>query len=774
MKKILLLLVFGFITATLCSQNISGHLTAKEDGEVQAASFVHVILYKQSDTTAIYKAAVSDIDGYYMIESVPSGDYCLITSSLEYEEYKENLSVEEAQGNITKNIILNLSSLTLDDIEVVGYLTKQNVDNTSYIISKKDLKGTVSSLDLVKNIPKLSVNPITKTISDPMGGSVKILINGANATELDLRAIDSDQIESIIHYDLPPARFSGYTNVINFITKPIKRGYNLGVDVGQEVRGTMGDYNYYFNYNWDKNQIGINGDISYRDFTNNFTSDGYVYNINGVDYSRYSSANGKLGYITNNMNLKYIRNVENKYFLQVNLSPNFQYMQTSNISEITQYIGDSIEERSGSNIDNSNNFAPSLDIYSAIKLAENQELIVNVVGTYNHANQDIYTSEYLIGEDDTAILEDKDYLTNNKKSIIGEVQYANNFKIGTLSVGSNVNYGTLKSDVEELTTTSTYTTNVFSNYSWAEFGGSYKKLMYRATAALMYYKNTSNENSYQSLLFLPKLVLGYQFSDKISARLIYNRNTYEPSLSQLSSNSVVIIEGISREGNPYLENSTSDVAKLNIDIRNSWLNLSIEGKYVYEDSPINSYFVEADDYISLKYENADSKQEVAATAYVNISPFKNNLLTLQLSGGVQHNIINGSQIGNYSYTSFPFNYTLMFYYKDFLLGYNGNIPTKYLDGPYLNGQEPKSELYLQYQYKNFSFTAVCASFLTNTTYDTEMIGNSIVNYNKTYTLGDIKNTVILGVSYRFGSGKKYNEGNKKINNRDSDAGIFRD
>lgn len=78
----------------------------------------------------------------------------------------------------------------------------------------------------------------------------------------------------------------------------------------------------------------------------------------------------------------------------------------------------------------------------------------------------------------------------------------------------------------------------------------------------------------------------------------------------------------------------------------------------------------------------------------------------------------------------------------------------------------------RYTYKNFSVTAVVLWFLVDADYKSRTLNESLVKYNFVNNIIDNKSMFTLGIIYNFGVGKKYNESERRLNNRDRDAGLF--
>lgn len=776
MKKtyFIIFLFFFFFLHTINAQiKMKGIVQTNENGKLMPLSFIPIILSKASDTLTIYKSTLTDVNGEYLLEDVKIGAYRINISSIGYTAIDENIRVVfPSSGRFyTKNYILKQQVILLDEITVNSSATKQTLDKTTYTITKKDLANAVNAIDLLDKIPQLSFDDATRKIKSSFGGTIKFLINGVNASEQELMTLTPDQIKSIEYYDFPPARYAGFSNVINVITKYFNDGFYGGAYMESAFTTGFINTNLFLKYNWGKNQFSVNGSNGYRNYKNVSIESDLNYSINGVDYEREEDYNRKFGYSDNYIDLTYTRNVEDKYILQINLSPDFMYIHENENINIEQTIDDLLEQRIQYSNKNDTIFTPSLDIYSSINLPKKQTLIINAVGTYSKATQKYNVNEYLT-ESDNLVFSDKNDLNNTKKSIIAEVNYVKQFNNINITVGSKVNYGVLDSYAEKIESSNLYETNTISNYSYVEVMGKIKnKFSYRASLGANYYKNRSDSIVNNSLTFTPNVMLSYVFNDIFSLRTAYKRSTRAPTLSQLSNNSILMTEGIIMEGNPYLKSSKENLYALIFGAKYKWFDSQLVGFYGIGKNVINNYFVDSDSYISLKPENMDFFDNIGLRYSFNISPFKNNLIVLKVYGSLIYTTIDSS-IERYSHLNYPVNYQIDFNYKNFSLSYQGNIVSSKLSGPYLSYGDKLSTLQFRYKYKNWSFAASCLWFLTSPETSSKTIDGSLVSSEVVQCIMDNQNMVTLGVSYYFNVGKQYKGKNKNKNNKDNDTGLF--
>lgn len=771
--RIIISFLLTFAVLQLSAQvTFKGSVSTGDKEQLQPIPFASVKLTKHNDSLTIVQNAITDMKGEFVMKSVSVGMYDIHISSLGYLSITTPVRVifPSTGNNYIKHFILNEQSKKLNEVVVVASKVSQDIDKEVYTITKSDLKNAIHSIDLLSKISQLSYDKKTQKLKSLRGGSVKILINGANSTEQELLSINAEDIKSIEYYDFPPARFLGYSTVVNVITRPNVNGLFVGVDIQHAF--TTGYFNdgLFLKYNWKENQIAINGKSSYRNYRKVEFNNNYEYILGKDSYQRNEEQQRKFGYDDNYINMIYTRNVNDKYLLQVSFAPNFQHSHNSSVIGINQYVNTILQHRDGDSKNKTNQFTPSADLYTVIKLPHKQELTFDVLYTYHSAKQDYTRNEY---DNNKPLLTDIMSQRNNKQSVVGEVNYNKLLGKVSFNTGASISYGNLKSTTyNSFDNNVNYSTSMFLGYYYAELKGKVKKIMYRSSLGVNFNRNTNNIMKYNKWTFKPIFMVGYNQNNNLSYRVLYGSSIVNPTLGELSQNRIFISENIIKEGNPQLKVSKTDLIAIIINGKNKWISSDLVFIYSYAHNPINSYFIETGNYISQKYENAHYMKQLGAQGSIMITPFvESKLLTLKVNAELTHSDLS-SIVGNNSYTSCPVDYEITLNWRKFLLSYQGNIRAKSLDGPYLNLNEGVSDLCLRYTNKNLSITATSLWFLTKADYKGRTIGNSIVKYSYINNIINNHSMFTLGFSYRFNSGKKYVEQEKSIKNSDRDSGIF--
>ena len=737
-------------------------------GEKELLPFVNVVLLNIQDSTKIEYTSITDLKGNYIFENLAPQKYLLYISCMGYEPVKQDIRVSlPSVGNILyKDFELKVNENVLNEVVVKASTVNRYADKSSYLITAADIKNSRFSMDLLEKIPDLSIDPQSQKIVSAKG-SVKILINGISATEIDLKAIPANKILRMDYYDIPPARYMGYNSVVNVITKNMDEGFSAGTTLQQAFTTGFANDDVFLKYNHGKSQFSADYTLNYRNYTDMRQETSYSYLFNGEQENRSEKTNNRFGYDDHSINLKYLYQIPEKHIFQLQFSPNFSRRHSEDNSGIN--VNDDL--RQGVKTDKSKIMNPFLDAYFWKQLPNQQDLTVDVVGTLFSTKQDKLNQEF--SSDNFLVLEDKMNLDNSKKSLIGELVYNKQYGLNTLTFGYKIETYRLFSKVDNSFDNQDYTSSYLSNYVYGEFSGMKNNFLYRISIGTTHRSSQSYDTHYSAWLFTPLLVTGYKINDKNTVRLVYVQTPNEPELSDLSNNLIYVTDNILKKGNPKLKNGFAKTLALVYSYTRKSVDFNLMAAYGKEKNPINSYFLQTDQYIVQTAVNDIYSNEYGIDYSMSVKPFNNDLLTLKLNGQVLKTETNSLYYGKLSRLYTPFQYNIMLQYDAFRLSYRGNIVSKELSGAFLKADENQSHITLQYTKKSFSITGSLLWAFTQSKYSTETTPESIVKYSNHRRIYDNANMFTLGFSYTFYSGKKYNEEDKKINNKDTDSGLFK-
>lgn len=755
---------------------LKGNIT-NESGE--AAQFVNVTLFTAQDTITPIYGTLTDMEGCYEFTSRKAGRYRVVVSGIGYETLTVDLRMRmPSTGNVMeRNFVVEESGIGLDEVTVVAPGQRYYADKTVYTFNKEQIRNARHSADLIGGMSLLTIDPINNKITRFGGGSVKILINGVNATDNDLKTIPADKILRVEYYDIPPARYSTVGALINVITKRLDTGFGGGVDVSSAFTTGFVNGNAYLKRVVGDHQFSLNYGISHRDYHDRFSESyrNYCINDNEIDYQ--SLQKDEFGYTTHNINLKYIYSNGEGDIFQATVSPDFETRFNNGSSDISKQIDEEAEEVAGKTSGDVESFGSSVDLYYSKRLPNNQELDVNVVGTYYNNNQSTFKDERN-KVTDAVELYDRMMLDNSKYSVIGEVAYKKSWGLNTLSVGYYGMWTTSDSKVSNFLSeweTYKYESGGNNHYLYAEYSKSSTRLMYRLGAGMSMINTNNDDARYTQWMFAPVLILSYRATDKSKLMLSLSSSPSNPSISQLSNNARLLASGLIHCGNPNLKSAFNYGTQLYYQWNNQMVDLSVIGVAVYTDKPISAYYgydeIDGSTYVVSTYENADYMLQYGVGLRSAIKPFGSELLTLKASAYALKQQLKSAMTGTYSHWYLPVDYTIDFRYNNWGASYSGKIVSKAISGSYLDKDENRSSLQVYYQTGGFRFSTGVHWFLTKSKYQTEMLPNDVIKYFSKTWIDDNKSMITIGFSWNFNRGKSLDE-RRDLQNRDSDRGTF--
>ena len=432
-------------------------------------------------------------------------------------------------------------------------------------------------------------------------------------------------------------------------------------------------------------------------------------------------------------------------------------------------------------------FGPSLDLYLSKKLNANQELTVDVLGTYYHNSQNDHNKQWTtsaqqesptVGQLGAAMLIDDDMRAKNDKlSLIGELAYTKSWGMTNLSLGYKATLA--KSDYKIRNMLSgyieyAYTSHNDNHYFYGEIGGKLKKLSYRLGVGGTYVNTDNDVTDYSKFYFTPKLVLSYPIQNG-QLQLEVRSNPVLPSISQLSNSAKMYIPGLIERGNPYLESGNDNCAMISLNLSNPYFELYTQALVDYISNPICSSFqwdkVGDDRCIVMSPLNGNYELQYGGMVCGKLKPFKSELFTISVYVGAWNDTYKSDIVGRQSHFRLPINWELGFRKGRFGASWYFNTVTKGINGPFLHKCENNSDLSVFYQHKDLRVQLTSVFFLRTPHYESETLPNDIIKFRHWNEIPDQRSMVCLSLSYNIFSGKQKNV-EKKINNRDWDKGTL--
>ena len=731
--------------------------------------FANIQLFSIADSTFI-TGGVSNENGHFVIPCSTNTAIMRITC-IGYKTIERNVNISEI-GTIK----MTGDQYAINGIVVKGHHRVDKVDRSIFTFTDEQKKNARQTQEILTSLPGLRFDALSGKLNTMTGKSLKILVNGVEATDNDLKSIPVDKIKNVEYFTIPPARYADVGTLINIKTQPLDAGYAAGFDVMQAAWVAFNNSNLYVRYNKGNHQIAFDYSMQYRNNANCESEDSYVF-TDGTAVSDYLyRGNYHFGYCTQDFNLKYAFTKEDDITFQAKFTPNLftQFWRTDN--DIEAHNNPLWQDGTGRQERKVRSFGPSLDLYLNKKMKNNQELTVDVVGTYYHNSQNDHNRQWTENVNEV-LIDDDMRAKNNKYSVIGELAYAKSWGTTNLSLGykatlakSDYKIRNMLSNYDEYA----YTSHNDNHYFYGEIGGKLKKLSYRLGVGGTYVNTDNDVTDYSKFYFTPKLVLSYPIKNG-QVQFEVRSNPVLPSISQLSNSAKIYIPGLVETGNPYLESGNDNCAILSLNLSHPYFELYTQALVDYISNPICSSFkwdkVGDDRCIVMSPLNGNFELQYGGMVWGRLKPFKSELFTIGVYVGAWNDTYKSDIVGRQSHFRLPVNWEIGFRKGRFGASWYYNTVTKSINGPFLHKCENNSELSAFYQHKQLKLQLTSVFLLRTPHYESETLPNDILQFRHWNEIPDQRSMVCLSVSYNIFSGKQKNV-EKKIDNRDWDKGTL--
>lgn len=678
-----------------------------------------------------------------------------------------------SQENVKKDTLEQSKTKEIQEVIIKSQRKKQFADKSVYTFDKEALDRARYAKDLLQTLPELQLDPISNTITSTKGGTSLFLINGIEATDLQIRSVAPSEVVKVEYYDIPPARWASRADmVVNIITRSTETGYVFGADASSALTTGFVNASAYANYTKGKNNFGLEYSLNFRDYDDRKVQSIYDYRLNGEHYRSDENRVEHFGYTFQNVALRYTRLVADDYAFQVKLNADIFSRFSKGTGQSIFMKDDFREEHSMFKNTASDYVIPKIDLYYSKKIGKKDELSINLVGSHYTTNTTEFAKEWIVPSEVSVY--DNDMILNTKQTdFVGELAHTHDFEGGKLSSGYRISNTSISNDLNNLAGYSEYSVNYLEQYFYTEFSGKVKKFNYRIGAGVTNIHNKSAANTFDEWSFTPKLILGYQLKNNQSLRFTSSFSPTSPWSSALSSNVVQMAPNIVQKGNPFLKSQQTFSNNLIYSFNNKHFDFNANLFYRYTNRMINQYYVIDETFggYALTYENGKNGQRYGLQLSGSYKPFGSSLLvakvvltpaseTVKTGTGA---LIKNNYVAN--------NFVLSSEYKSFTVQYQLNIPVYTLNGAFLNTNENQNHIFVRYKLKSWSFSTGMYWMGMPSEYKTKSLSESLVNYNVHTRIMNNKSMFVLGLSYDFSKGKK-TELQRKLNNDTAPAATF--
>ncbi len=588
----------------------------------------------------LLQGTTSDQKGNFLCKILASNEiYRLLITYIGYKDYEVSFM---ASSDVNLNtIVMKPATETLDDVVVTANQAIRK-ENKLMVFPSKEQKyhayDGYSALSLMM-IPGLSVDPFNKTVSSK-SGSTLLCINGREVTVQEVKALNPKDILRVDFYDGFHQDFPTATSVVDYIL--VKRDHggmfvgNLNqylnymrgdADVAVKLYKKKSEYSFYLNDKYDHFKPH-KGENSYTEFV--FPTEKITNTILTLPSFVHC----------NNLNATVAYSYQTKKSL-LDVSARIEKENGHNYGNREQEYSNSNDLQSVKENTHDDNWTSSLRISYTHQLKNAQAFKLVASGTYsrnryersyrNFYNQTLLNS-YISNTD-----EDYYYMKFN-------ALYRKTFdKVHTVMVGIDYMHKLTQSDYcyeDKMKESQLRDIHAISTlaYNWRinKINSITLQWAHRLVSIDERVRSTFNHYITPSAFFT--LNMPKQNSINIQTSL----GVVGTKLSYLSSTEQVIDKYQTMQGNPFLENGTMSVVKVNYTKGFKWGSLGCFLMYEQTNNPIYemvNYDSERQLFVH-SYENGGKKERIVANvdAQIKLIP---KMLTWVVSGeyymGVERN-----------------------------------------------------------------------------------------------------------------------------------------
>lgn len=682
------------------------------------------------------------------------------------------------------NVRMQANSYLLKGVTIEAARVVEKVDRQIIFPTKEQVKTASNGYDLLDNLslPTIIVNRAERKILSLKGGDVQIRINDVKASMQDVLALQPDEVTKVEFINVPGLKYgdSNLDAVINYQVRRRYAGYVGGVSTMQGTKAGFNNSDGYFKYNVKKSEFSINYSFSYRSVEErSYESLGTYHLPTGETLHRnYLGYDSPFLYTTNNVQLGYNLSEPDKYTLNVRL--NF-YNHNSPVRGMNQLYQES--GKANQYLQNNRKMLeqiPSLDIYYSLNMPHDQNLALNLVGTYIGTDYQYRMREYTFNKSPdesvkNAPLTDYSYdATGRKRSLIGEGTYSKNWKQMALSVGGQYNIS--HTDNIYVGSSNADTELKYSNlYLFTQLQGQQKWFSYQVGVGATRSSIHQGENGYCKWLFRPQVTLQAKASDRLSFKWSSKITSDIPSLSDLSELRQYSNSFEARDGNSGLKPFTGYNNTLSASWNIPLMSVYLEGNWTYYDKPIaTSILPEKREDGSYLFVSKPKNQKSHDYKHLLLTPEVHLIkdhLDLNLMCEYQNVKTKGLDY-SHEFNYFSYGAEIRYMTGNWNIGYGAYKVEKSFWGEKTNGGEPTSNLAVTYNYKNWQFgiLGLFVFYPHGCVYKDELFNKYVQQKNKV-RLADQGNMLVFAASFNFSHGRRYHTGSRKLNNSDRDNGI---
>ena len=553
MKIKILIVLFLCVVKLGYTQN-SGNISGKVLDKVTNTPISYASI-EIKEGEKIINGGVTNEQGDFLIKNIPLKNYTLEVQFIGYKKYISNFEFNDSKKTISLKIILEEEATELKGVDIINErsIIEQKIDRKIINIGKDLLSAGATAVEIMNNIPSVSVDPQTNSISLRGNSNVRILIDGKpttiEASQL-LQQIPSSSIKQIELITNPSAKYNpeGMSGIINIVlNKNSKIGFNGSVNNGV-IFGKTPKLNSSFDMNYKTGKLNMYGNYGLN--TGKNSNFGFVKvtqsgEENDQDFKfedNNTSHIAKIGfdYYLNEKNTMSFYSIQNFFDGKGKSKTNVDYLNTSDVLQLFNNKKDNYTQTYNLNYK---------------KEFKKEGSFIEFEANYNN-NDNIEDAVFTSSNT-------KNYITNKGNNSLINLDYANplsetsKLELGLESRIENTKNNFLKDGLYN--SDFTYERNIYSAYAtfskqWEKWSAQAGTRFEKYFAFAEFNKIEENKASFNDDLFTlyPSGYINYSPNDANSFNFSISRRVDRPSIGQVNPIREWSTPQVDSEGNPNL------------------------------------------------------------------------------------------------------------------------------------------------------------------------------------------------------------------------------
>ncbi|MDY5858906.1 MAG: hypothetical protein SPK09_06755 [Porphyromonas sp.] len=747
MKRIITILLVALASMSLSAQmTLKGIVRNEQDQGIEFAS-LQVLLLPDSSFLA---GAISHKDGSFSIElkeNYPLKNLLLRASCIGYTPLHSRI-------NNPNHVLVSLreDDTLIKEVTISVQRTGQSIDKRRFSFSPKLLSSLQSSYELLHLLPDLRIDPRTDEIKSLTKGSAVILINGIEASPIEVKSLQVSSIKEVLYYNIPPARYAHAGVVVDIIAPKLNQGVDIKASTKSAMNASLVKSYAYIGLIRGKSKLSLDYSLSLQNNKRQEGSYKYIYPLLGQVYQHQTDVVEKSGHQSHTPTLRYAYSGETST-LQLSLANRFYSSHKQGDSRILD-SSKSLEKGVGTTKENSTYWSPLIDSYYSYRLSPNRTLSLTAKYAYYNTEVDHLNTETNLSTSQLEVY-DNMLLKNKTHSLGSEIIYSQTTSWGAWNSGYRLNYTRTAYDLDNPFGHQLYTTRKEQHYLYSELSGQLGSFSYQASLGLNLINDSYSEKPYRATTLSPRLVLSKDFNRGHSLTLSLATTSETAIAEMVSNNSTYLTRDIIDRGNPNLRRADYYLVRLQYSWVKPAFSIYLLPYMDYVDKPfyLDFAFNQGRGLYERHMRHAQSEISYGSVLQVEYKPFAHHL---SLSAYLQpswHRLRIADK--DYTHNSLVGNFSATYIGNKWLVQYSYGLSDWQLAGGRLMNNFTSHDLLVRYTISNWGISAGWSIIGRPASYQMAFLNYSPVLYSSDTRIYDYKNMITLSLEYTLHKGKKH-------------------